>query len=133
VAVDRATGAIVGVARFVRSPDVEAEAEPAIVVVDDWQGRGVGTALLKALTLRAREEGIERYSALVLAENEEILRLLSHVGEVRQDRAGAELEVEVLLDVGPRAARSLATVLRTAARRALTPARALLSAGRSAA
>jgi GNAT superfamily N-acetyltransferase len=40
-------GGIVGVARFVRSG--EAEAEPAIVVADDWQGKGLGTALLEAL------------------------------------------------------------------------------------
>ena len=52
VAVADATGEGVGVARYVRTgPDV---AEPAIVVVDDWQGRGVGSRLLDALVERAR-------------------------------------------------------------------------------
>ena len=35
----------VGVARYVRLPDGES-AEVAITVVDDWQGKGVGTVLL---------------------------------------------------------------------------------------
>jgi nucleotide-binding universal stress UspA family protein/GNAT superfamily N-acetyltransferase len=121
---DTDDGSIVGVARFVRSD--ESEAEPAIVVADDWQGRGLGTALLEALAARSREEGIERYRALVLAENQEVLGLLRHVGEVRQHPAGAELEVEVLLDVEPPAGPSLTTVLKAAAEGALTPGRALL-------
>jgi nucleotide-binding universal stress UspA family protein/GNAT superfamily N-acetyltransferase len=125
VALDVTSGSgIVGVARFVRSNGVEAE--PAIVVADDWQGRGVGTALLASLAERSREEGVERYKALVLAENDDVVRLLGQVGEVRESRVGSELEVEVLLDVGRPAAPSLLTVLRAAAEGTLTPGRALL-------
>lgn len=125
VAVDQSSGSgIVGVARFVRSNG--AEAEPAIVVVDDWQRRGVGAALLASLAERSREEGVGRYKALVLAENDEVIRLLGQVGEVRQTRFGSELEVEVILDVEDTAASSLITVLRAAAQGALTPGRALL-------
>jgi len=39
-------------------------------VADDWQGRGVGTQLLDRLVERARAEGVDRFTALVLAENE---------------------------------------------------------------
>jgi acetyltransferase len=127
VAVDASDAAgIVGVARFVRSG--EAEAEPAIVVADDWHGKGLGTALLEDLARRSREEGIERYRALVLAENEEALRLLRRVGEVRQHSAGAELEVEVVLNVEPSPERSLGTVLKAAAKGALTPGSRISSA-----
>ena len=38
-----------GVARFVRR-DEPGTAEVAVTVVDDWQGRGVATALLERLT-----------------------------------------------------------------------------------
>jgi nucleotide-binding universal stress UspA family protein len=125
VALDMTSGSgIVGVARFVRSNGVEAE--PAIVVADDWQGRGVGTALLASLAERSREEGVERFKALVLAENDDIVRLLGQLGEVRKSRVGSELEVEVLLDVGRPAAPLLMTVLRAAAAGTLTPGRALL-------
>jgi RimJ/RimL family protein N-acetyltransferase len=77
-AIDEATGAIVGVARFVRtSAD---EAEPAIVVADDWQRRGVATRLLDALVERAREESIARFRAPVLAQNPAAVRVLSRLG-----------------------------------------------------
>jgi GNAT superfamily N-acetyltransferase len=70
----------VGVARFVRS-EQPTEAEVAVTVVDDWQGRGVATALLERLVQRAREEGIERFLALVLDENEAAIELLKHVSD----------------------------------------------------
>jgi GNAT superfamily N-acetyltransferase len=38
------TGEIVGVARYVRDPEDRERAEAAVTVLDDWQGRGVGTA-----------------------------------------------------------------------------------------
>src|SRR4051794_20036966 len=61
VAIDPESGDGVGVARYVRTaPDA---AEPAIAVVDDWQGRGVGTRLLDALVERALAEGIARFDA----------------------------------------------------------------------
>ena len=96
VAVDPADGEeILGVARFVRTSD--RVAEPAIAIADHWQGKGLGTALFQALTSRALEEGVERFDALILAENEPILRLLSRAGAMQQRRTGADLEVEVSL------------------------------------
>lgn len=77
------TGRAVGVARYVRTPGDRTSAEVAVVVVDDWHHRGVGTALLDGLTERAREQGIERYSAIVSADNEIVLRALDRAGAVR--------------------------------------------------
>jgi GNAT superfamily N-acetyltransferase len=48
-----------GVAHYVRSlarPDVP---EVALPVIDDWQGRGLGTLLLEVISARARQEGIK--------------------------------------------------------------------------
>jgi len=45
-AVDRASGRGVGVARYVRSAEDARSAEIAVTVVDEWQGRGLGTAAL---------------------------------------------------------------------------------------
>src|SRR5271166_6358197 len=70
-----ADGTLVGVARSVRSRDDPQVAEAAVTVADDWQGRGMGTALLGILADRARSEGISRFTALMLAENRDMLDL----------------------------------------------------------
>jgi RimJ/RimL family protein N-acetyltransferase len=78
VAVNPENGAIVGVARYVRS-DLPTEAEVAVVTGDPWQGRGVATALLKRLVGRAREEGIDHFVALVMSDNSEVLDLFRNL------------------------------------------------------
>jgi len=93
VAVEERTGEGVGVARYVRTGrDV---AEPAIVVADDWQNRGVGTELLAALVRRARQQGIGRFEATVLARNEDAIQLLERVGHTSRKQLGRELELQV--------------------------------------
>lgn len=93
LAIDPASGDGVGVARYVRTgPGV---AEPAIVVADDWQRRGVGTALLLALIERARAEGIVRFEAPVLASNRDAIRVLEHVGEATRSQSGSELVLTI--------------------------------------
>src|SRR3954466_9212929 len=57
-ALDARTGAGVGIARFVRLEPGGPVAEAAVAVVDDWQRRGLGRALLEALVERAHEEGV---------------------------------------------------------------------------
>ena len=97
-AIDAATGEGVGVARFVRCASRPDTAEAAVTVIDDWQGRGVGTALLDLLAERAREEGLARFTALLLAENREMLELLDAIGSVRVvDRQSGTVEVEAEL------------------------------------
>ena len=96
--VDPLTDDGVGVARFVRSPGDPTVAEVAVTVVDDWQGRGLGTALLHDLAARAREEGIERFSGSVLAENEPVIELLRRLGDVRttgRDHGVVELMIDL--------------------------------------
>ena len=91
-------GVGVGVARFVRSRVDPESAEVAVTVVDEWQGRGAGTALLVRLVDRARDEGIVRFSALMLATNHEMLELLEHLGPVRVlEQSVGTVEVEITL------------------------------------
>jgi GNAT superfamily N-acetyltransferase len=94
VAVDPDSGEGVGIARFVRT-GTSNNAEVAVTVVDDWQGRGLGTILLELLAERAREQGIETFSALTLTTNTEMLSLLRHLGSTRViEREGSCIEVE---------------------------------------
>ena len=95
VALDRRTGALVGVARYIRATDRSDTAELAVVVGDAWQGRGLGRAMLARLTRRARANGIRHGRALVLAQNAPALRLLATLGDHRTSRNGHVLEVDV--------------------------------------
>jgi RimJ/RimL family protein N-acetyltransferase len=116
VALEPATGHGIGVARFVRSPRDPELAEVAVAVADSWQGRGAGTVLLHRLTERAREEGVRRFSAEILAENQPMLELIDDLGEVRvTDREQGAIEVEVTLPAEGIGA-ALRETLRAAAR-----------------
>ncbi len=68
---------VVAVGRWVRDPERPDEAEIARVVGDALQGQGLGTALGRALGGLARERGIARFTATMLAENEPARRLLA--------------------------------------------------------
>jgi len=98
VAIEPASRHGLGVARYVRSSDDPREAEFAVAVADDWQRRGLGTALLGALAARAREEGITRFTGLVQAENRSMQALLQTLGPVEQ-RPGGGGTIEVSLEV----------------------------------
>ena len=98
IAVDEQSREGVGVARYVRDPARPEAAEVAVTVVDDWQGRGLGTLLLEAITIRAREEGVDTFTALMLVDNRQMMDLLQRLGAVRVvDRAAGAVEVEVHL------------------------------------
>ena len=91
-------GGTVGVARYVRGDD--ASAEVAVVVGDEWQGKGAGTALLERLTERAAENGVERFVALVLQENDEAIELFRSISgddstPARTPEGYLELVIEV--------------------------------------
>ena len=94
-ALDRTDGRGVGIARYVRDAEDPQAAEVAVTIVDDWQGRGLGTELLAQLSDRARQEGIRRFTALVAADNATVARLLQNMSAelVRYGPGTAEYEV----------------------------------------
>jgi nucleotide-binding universal stress UspA family protein len=99
IAIDEPSRQAIGVARYVRTgPGV---AEPAIVVADDWQGHGVGAALLDRLMERAREEGVTRFVAPVLADNAPAIRALERLGDTTVEREGPEVELTIELPAKP--------------------------------
>jgi RimJ/RimL family protein N-acetyltransferase len=75
-AIDIDTGDGIGVARYIRDPEDRDIAEVSVAVVDDHQGRGLGAVLLGAIARRAREEGVRRFRATVLADNTRMLALI---------------------------------------------------------
>ena len=117
-------GSGVGVARFVRTGP--AEAEPAVVVADDWQGQGVGSLLMTRLAERALEEGITHFNAMVLASNPEAIAVLRGLGEASIERHGTEVEVRIPLEAPAAPPSALRALLRAVAQGTLDPALTLL-------
>jgi RimJ/RimL family protein N-acetyltransferase len=101
IAVDPETGQSFGTARYVRSDDSPETAEFAVGVGDQWMRIGLGTALLSALALRAREAGITRVTGVVHEENKAIRRLVASVlgpYETRTTEWGAK---EIVAELPP--------------------------------
>ena len=120
IALDPDDDDAIGVARFIRVGD--SVAEFAIVVADDWQHRGLGSELLDRLVDRAHDEGVERFTALVLAENTDALRLFQRLGDTVRHSDGPQLELEIELPERAQSSASLRLVLAAAARGLLVPA-----------
>lgn len=80
-----------GLARIIRYPNDPTAADMAVTVVDDWQGRGVATALLEVL-MRQRPKGVERIVTVINADNAASLAMLRRLGDVQvsQPEAGTE-------------------------------------------
>lgn len=78
VAIDETEGGV-GVARYYR-PENSDIAEAAVVVVDDWQGRGVGRHLLSRLVDAARRQGIVGFEAYVQSDNHRMLEIIERSG-----------------------------------------------------
>ena len=74
---------IVGVARYDRAADTDV-AETAVAVIDEFQRRGLGSALLTILAKVAREHGIKMFTLIVLPENQQMLGLLRKMGWIHQ-------------------------------------------------
>ncbi|MEX0601246.1 MAG: GNAT family N-acetyltransferase, partial [Rhodothermales bacterium] len=70
---------IIGIGRLTRIGGTN-ESEFALLIGDSWQGRGLGTEMLKRLVEIGRDEGHDRIKADVLRENIGMKRVCEHVG-----------------------------------------------------
>ena len=120
VAIDPDLGDLVGVARFIRtSPYRDREAEVAIVISDNWRGKGLGKALLSRLAHRAREKGVTHFLAVILADNSNATDLFENFAPKKTKvETRTPGQVEVLIDLpwsGEFSDSALAYALRSAA------------------
>jgi acyl-CoA synthetase (NDP forming)/RimJ/RimL family protein N-acetyltransferase len=70
---------LIGVGRYDRLPGTD-EAEVAFLLEDAHQGRGLGSVLLEHLAAAARERGITKFVAEVLAQNARMVRVFLDAG-----------------------------------------------------
>jgi acetyltransferase len=88
---------IVAVCRLVKMLNPR-EAEFAVVVADDFQGRGLGSELTRTIVQIAREEKIERIRAEVLAENANMVSVCRRLGfelQLRMQEATMDAEIKL--------------------------------------
>ena len=92
----------VGVARFARLDEDRRTAEIAVTVVDAYQSRGIGSALLARLIAVATTRGIRRLQALSLPDNAPVQRLLRRFAPAARWRdEGDHLAMEFALAAEP--------------------------------
>ncbi|MEM2946346.1 MAG: GNAT family N-acetyltransferase, partial [Thermoproteota archaeon] len=88
---------MVGIGSYSRIPGTEL-AEVALVVRDDWQGKGIGTELLKYLIELAKARGFTGLKAWVLVENTRMMHLFRKCGYTMRYRMEDGV-YEVLIDL----------------------------------
>lgn len=79
--------AAVGIARLARDPVDARLADVAVAVIDEWQSRGVGAALVGRLTANARAAGITHLRATIGEGNGASLALMHHVSTIERTPA----------------------------------------------
>jgi acetyltransferase len=86
----------IGVARYIRESN-PSSAEFAIVLSDDWQGRGLGKKLLSNLIALAKVSAVMRLNGSVLSENAPMITLARKLGfETQKDPRGAQVTLLTL-------------------------------------
>ena len=90
----------VGVARYVVGADRQS-CEFAIAVADDWQRKGLGSGLMKALMAAARSRGVREMHGEVLASNRKMLALTAKLGFSAQPDESDARVVRVETTLGP--------------------------------
>jgi len=92
IALDEASGELLGVSRFMADPDFE-QGEYAVMVRTDLKGRGIGWALMQQLIAYARSSGLGSIFGYVLRDNTTMLDMCRQLGF----RIGSDPEDPTLL------------------------------------
>jgi len=85
-------GAFVAVGRYAPNADGRT-AEFALVVADEWHGKGLGRALLERLCTAARVAGYAALYGHILQANHDMLDLAARLGFLEQSRGTDEVTV----------------------------------------
>ncbi len=92
---DSETERMLGVARVIGDPDA-VEGEFAVLIADDWQGKGIGAALLRNLLLIAKKQGFQYIHGIVLRENTKMCALGKKMGfTINRGEDAGEVELQI--------------------------------------
>jgi len=93
VAEDAGTGEIVGIAELI--VDKDDVAEGGIIVLEELQGKGIGSRLAEAMRKAAVEHGVRAVYGYILPDNVKALRLVKKLGGRVKERYPSMLYVEI--------------------------------------
>jgi len=91
----------IAVARFVRLEGDPDSAEAAVTVIDAYQGRGIGRALLVVLTETAINLGVKHFVMFVLGGNATMMSLLHDAGAIQDSIHDGVYQMHVNLPTTP--------------------------------
>lgn len=77
---------IIGLAHYLRNAD-GVGAEYALVISDQWQKRGLGSSLMEALIMAARQQQLSYLEGVVLSSNRPMLHLMTSLGFINEEDA----------------------------------------------
>jgi RimJ/RimL family protein N-acetyltransferase len=97
VAVDENDGSIVGVARYNAWVRREGVADLAVAVIDEWQGRRLGTRLAMQTLQRAKQNGFSLVTGTTFWDNRPARRMMRTLGFNTVGYDGALLDMELRL------------------------------------
>jgi GNAT superfamily N-acetyltransferase len=122
LAIDPRDGTPIGMASIAASPADASVAAPWITVRASLRRRGVGTALLERLAVRARQHGHDRFRLQMVVSEQRMLELMRRVGiPCRPVRSPREVEADVPLPGGDGLGVALGAALWAVARGGLRP------------
>jgi acetyltransferase len=88
---------ILGVGRLIKAHGRE-DAEFTLLIADQWQGKGLGTELLKSLVQIGRNENLRRITGRILRENVTMQQVSKELGfDLWFDNANGDWKAELLL------------------------------------
>ena len=70
---------LIGVSRYITNPD-QTSCEFSLAVADDFKGQGLGSRLMLSIIDIARSKGLAEIDGLILANNQNMLRLMKSLG-----------------------------------------------------
>ncbi|MGD9394882.1 MAG: GNAT family N-acetyltransferase [Candidatus Thorarchaeota archaeon] len=85
------TEKIIGAGRYLLNRSTN-EAEFALLVQDEYQGKGIGTYLLNHLMRIAKSKGVEAFIAFVHPQNQPMIRFIHKTGKVVESKLSIEDE-----------------------------------------
>lgn len=87
----------IGLVRYIRKLEAQDQAEVAIIIIDEYQGKGLGSTLYREMMEIASRNGINALINIVKKDNRAMLYLLDSLGAIKTDEYDQVYEYTVQL------------------------------------